>query len=854
MKRFFSFSIVFLALLGPVLEAGAQSLSLSVEREEIYAELPFVLSVKAEGFDEEPEPEATPFEIPGCSIRYLGLSPSVQSMVQIINGRKSEFRRVSFVYRYRIEAEKPGTYRIPALKVVQGQKEAKSAPTKFEVKPVRMSKDMQIRLVLPKRKLWVGETFRVYVDWYLRKDVNGQTFVVPLLDMADRFDVKVEEPDGQKTLPFSVGARDLDVPYTQGQERLGGVQYTRFRFSLLLTPNQFGVIDVPPARVAAKLTVGKARDFFGFSRSRTALFQARDRPRKLEIVALPKAGRPPSFKNAIGRSFSIRVRADRTVVRVGDPMQLTVEIRGDGNLSGLQLPRLDVPGGLSPALFSVPTDDAPSELLADGSGRSFEVLIRLKSAAATKIPPLVFSYFDPYKGRYRTVRSEPIALSVAGSSRIGAKDVVSDVEPPRSVTRREGAKTKSPNIRLLGADLALSREGETLKEPLGLSLASPTIQCLYGVPFFLFLFSVFRRNSRGRREEESELKARLKGVNDALAAAGSAPAKMSAATLSKEIRELRRSLNVPPEEVRQVLAELERMAYDPDRRDAPLPASLLDTIRDKLTAWQRPKAGSGGGPAIVLFLVASSLFGPGLAFSSQYEAQLKDARESYQKALSSEDADERRRAFKKAYKLLSSVSETKVDRPELLTDLGNAALGSGEFGAAMLAFRRTLALDSTHKRAKRNVSWLREQHPSWYPRAESETPVEAFFFWHTRMNSAQKHLVGAVAFALAFLLLSFWVASGSRLAGRIAAAFLFFWAAMLVSLIADPNLSTHAVVTTDGATLHAADSFGAPKAFPNPLPAGAELEVVEVRGTWSKVSLPDGQTGWIPANMFTRVL
>ena len=100
--------------------------------------------------------------------------------------------------------------------------------------------------------------------------------------------------------------------------------------------------------------------------------------------APPLAGRPPGFVNAVGSAFSLEVQAPRTVVRVGDPIELQLTVKGRGRLSGLILPDLSA-AGLPAAEFIAPKDpkDAPGELLPDGKGKVFKVMVRLRSAAVT---------------------------------------------------------------------------------------------------------------------------------------------------------------------------------------------------------------------------------------------------------------------------------------------------------------------------------------------------------------------------------------------------------------------------------------------------------------------------------------
>ena len=309
--------------------AQAQQLSLQLDSDEVYAGLPFVLTVAARGFDESPQPTLSKLAIPGCKVTSLGVSPNVSSMVQIVNGQRSEFRNVTFAYRFRIETTQSGQYTVPPLTAEQGGKKATSPPARFSVKSVDDTKDMQLRLILPERPLWVGETVDATLEWYLRRDVGQRTFSVPLFDQDEW--VEIEAPPGQPRLGgFQAGSRQLELPYSQDKANLDGSEFARFRFQFRLTPSKVGTLSLPPARIVAALNVGFGRDVFGFQVPESRLFAAATKPLKLEIRPLPQAGRPASFKNAVGSAFNIEVSAGRTVVRVGDPIELRILLRGNG--------------------------------------------------------------------------------------------------------------------------------------------------------------------------------------------------------------------------------------------------------------------------------------------------------------------------------------------------------------------------------------------------------------------------------------------------------------------------------------------------------------------------------------------
>ena len=168
------------AILAPA--AAAQTLSLQVDAEELYADLPFVLSLSAKGFDESPQPAPPALAIAGCEATYLGVSPNVSQQIQIVNGRRSEWREVAFVYRWRVQASAAGRYEVPPLTVTQGAKSATSPAANFTTRAMPITSDMIVRMQLPERAVWAGETFDAAVEWLLTRDVERHEFVVPLFD------------------------------------------------------------------------------------------------------------------------------------------------------------------------------------------------------------------------------------------------------------------------------------------------------------------------------------------------------------------------------------------------------------------------------------------------------------------------------------------------------------------------------------------------------------------------------------------------------------------------------------------------------------------------------------------------
>ena len=842
----FAFAALGLAALSRA--ASGAELSLAVEAEALHAAMPFVLTLTAKDFDETPTPAPPPLAIDRCETTYLGVTPNVSSSIQIVNGRRSEWREVAFVFRWRVLCAAAGRYEVPALRVEQDGTAASSRAAGFEVTDVPASTDMIVRMRLPERALWAGETFDAAVEWLLARDVSDYRFSVPLFQLQD---AQVQPPatGGQaaRAVRFAAGASEIELPLHRDEVRENGRRYTRFTFPVRVTLNRPGTRDVAPIQVVAQLQTGTVRDGFGFPRPRHEMFRALGQRRQLVVRPLPQANRPPSFAGAIGSGFAIELQASRTVVAVGDPIQLTIRLRGDGPLAGLSLPPLAGPQALPPAHFTVPDGSPAGVVDEDGRGKRFEVTARVRSAEVREIPSIAFAYFDPAAGEYRIARSQPIALSVGAAQLVGVEDVVAAPRPVAAPATGIGEQPAAPPATLLGADMSQSAPTATFARPWGSGPLGLWLGALYGVPAIIALASFYLARTGGRRAKNQTARRALKDLERALAS--KAPAREAAPAIIAALRRCGNAAGMDAGSWAAPLARLETQAFDPAAAQQPVPAELLDELRALARGWS--KAPGRAGAHAALALAAAAVFAA-ITQAGPEHVGLEDARAQYQAALAETDGLRRVRLFAKAEQGLRQAASAHPQAAELQVDWGNAALGARDMGRAALAYRRALRVAPGNERANANLSWLRDRLPVWLPRPASAGALDSLLFWRGRFTSAQLHVIGAAAFAVAALLLAAWLRwrRGGLRGGALTAAVV--WLAGTGSALAG-GAENGAVVLEDGAMLRSADSVGAAPAFANPLPAGTEVQVLEDRPGWLRVALADATKGWLPTSVLARV-
>jgi hypothetical protein len=820
-------AIVIALLLGLASSARAQEARMQLESEEAYEGMPFGVVVVAEGFELEPAPAQPTLSIPGAIVTPMGVDPQVQRIS--INGRRSE--TVTWLFRWRVEAPKAGAYQVGAVTVVQGAKKATAPGGAVQVTAIETTDDMKIEVKLPDRPIWLGEAAPVEIHWLLRKDVHDQRLAVPLLAMPGELSVTVPVPaDARQVLAFPAGATDLELPYTRDQVVVDGKKFTRFVFTVQVTPLRAGAIAIPAAQVVASLETGQGRDRYGFPTARTQLFRATDAARTLEVKPLPQTGRPASFAGAVGSSFSIATRTSRSVVQLGEPVDLEITVKGDTRLDGLALGPLAGAGRLPADRFAMADTPPPGELSADGKTKTFRVAVQVTDPATNEIPPIELAWFDPALGEYRTTKSEPIALSVKGGTVVGAGDVIA--------TRPAGSQPSAAapdDVSLVGADLALSAPGAASERPLSGPILWALIGVLYLVPLGLLGARVWRLRTASAREEQGEVAAARKKVDDELARARTAPAREVAAPLAAALRQLARVQGRAADD--PVLARIETEGFAPDAADQPLSERLR---ADAAAMVKRILA------AVVVMLSFTLSEARAEREPSRRADSIADGRAAYEEAWAATDPTVRQAAFARAADAFERAAAERPDAVELLADWGNAALGAADFGTATLAYRRALRIDGDHPRAKKNLGWLRDRLPETL-RPPGGGATSALFFFHGTWTRSTRLVVGAAAFAIGALLLVPWRRRPGASRISFAAAAAIVWIVMTGSALLDRGAAADAVVV-ESQPLRSADAATAPVASANPLPPGVEVTLLEQRPGWSRVRTPGGATGWLPAS------
>lgn len=137
-------------------------------------------------------------------------------------------------------------------------------------------------------------------------------------------------------------------------------------------------------------------------------------PVELTAQSLPKDGELPGFTGGIGTFVLDPPLLSATEVRAGEPLQMSVTVKGEGNFARLIAPR--PLGTRSWQLFPPLGDGVPVYQSGAVGFRQFNFTLIPTSTHVIATPAIPFSYFDPRKKTFVDLTIPPTAIKVLPST------------------------------------------------------------------------------------------------------------------------------------------------------------------------------------------------------------------------------------------------------------------------------------------------------------------------------------------------------------------------------------------------------------------------------------------------------
>lgn len=423
----FLFRFIFLAvllLLSPGHGFGQElSVEANVDETQPGVDQPVTLVIAVSGKNVNSVPEPV---LPALNdFLIVGRTSSSSSNFSIVNGQISSSQTIQYIYQ--LQPRQVGKFTIGSAAVTYGGSTYRTAPIAIEVvqassgagvgssgaaptpqprsgaQPYNKD-DLFLRVIIDKKQVYLGEQITVTFKLFTRIQLANAQY-----DRQPSFTGFWSEE------LFS--AQHLEL---QQQEVLDGKRYsTAVLKKIALFPTVTGSPTIDPLTLICDVPVTSGRslldNFFNdpfdpFS-SRTRQVEIKTAPQTISVLPLPKEGQPAAFGGAVGQ-FSIKGSVDKLKSEVSQPLTLTVEVSGDGNLKTLQEPQLPDLSVFKQYASESKDTIAPHNERVGGKKTFSYVLIPLLPGDQI-INPVTFAFFDPVAKSYKTVSTNPITLSVA---------------------------------------------------------------------------------------------------------------------------------------------------------------------------------------------------------------------------------------------------------------------------------------------------------------------------------------------------------------------------------------------------------------------------------------------------------
>lgn len=426
--------------------AAQPSLELRITEREAFVNEPIAAQVILRDFRDAGKIQFP--DLANAEVTQLG-EPSTSTSAVIIQGRAKTSQ--STIYTFEITPRAVGELVIPPIEARVDGAVLRTQPARIAVRAAQGDDLLLVEITSDRSRVYVGERIRLTLSLWIRPaETTRRT-----LTNSEMF----QYLDGRRSALGPFGTPDR---YSIKQRRSpdgAALNYYVWESSIDFTADRVGPLRFDDVVVAMQYPTRFGLDMFR-EEVATAVRRLRvpARVQSIEVLPLPSEGRPACFSGAVGR-FSISAAASPTSVRVGDPIELTLEIRGQGPIDTLPPPPLHMQESLTND-FRVPNEQLAGSVVR--GQRRFTQLIRAKRADVREVPPVEYCYFNPELGKYDIARSAPIPLQVAVAETLAGVDLTDGSGPPRpAATNSEpldglrGIETNealllasSPNVRL----------------------------------------------------------------------------------------------------------------------------------------------------------------------------------------------------------------------------------------------------------------------------------------------------------------------------------------------------------------------------------------------------------------------
>ena len=434
---------------------------------------------------------ANGFSLVGLDSADQMIRPSMEDMFNSFFGGGNRGGYKARVYTFKLKAPKK-TGRLSAGQIfltIDGQKRAISGDVPVNIQRAYTDDALTVSLTPNKRSVYEGEQFSVTLGFHTYEHFEGGLQATDM-NTGNDFIVHRSDLNNMKFEPVENNRREMQAS-------------AKFAW---LSPTKSGNLQIPPFKFkytkrGEPKIVEENKQMGGMSfhsqsiRQESIEAEAQTPTVNITVKPLPEEGKPANFSGMVG-DYKFSADFDRTDVKVGEALTLSVDIRGDGT-----------PGTITDPKFpdfsdfrSVPPENNISKKISGNkvvTSKSIKVFLYPKKKGDFEIPEITYSWFNPAKKKYETAKAGPWNIHVEKGE--NAPEAVfqspAAVAGPPSVQKQE--------IESLGSDIRFIHavSGKDYTAPY--KKAWFWIVLLTTIPFYLVANIIITR--RRKRESDTAL-------------------------------------------------------------------------------------------------------------------------------------------------------------------------------------------------------------------------------------------------------------------------------------------------------------------------------------------------------------
>ena len=386
-------------------------MSLQLDKDRIEAGNTFSLELIVP-LQELPESRSTPrmdarngFTLLSLDSADRTMRPSMDDMFGSFFGRAPRPYKAR-IYSFKLRAPKK-TGRLEAGSItwdINGEERTISRNIPITVNRSFNDDALTVSLTPSKKSVYEGEQFSVTLGFHTYEHFEGS---LQATDMSTGNDFIVHRGDLSKMefKPVDGARREMQAS-------------AKFAW---LSPTKSGNLQIPPFKfkynkrgepkiVEEKKSMGGMQMQFQSIKQESVEAETNSPTVNITVKPLPQEGKPTDFSGMVG-DYKFNADFDRTNLKVGEALTLSIDIKGDGTpgtITDPKLPNFD-------DFRSVPPENNISKKIQGTkvvTSKNIKIFLYPKKKGEFEIAPITYSWFNPARKKYETASAGPWKITV----------------------------------------------------------------------------------------------------------------------------------------------------------------------------------------------------------------------------------------------------------------------------------------------------------------------------------------------------------------------------------------------------------------------------------------------------------